>query len=79
MAQKNKKFEITFKKSPNQSSRTRKVIDTIIIHATEGGFEGALSWMLDPNSKASAHYIISKKGDVVRLVEDQFKAWSRVS
>ena len=69
------KSQITFKRSPNQSARKSKTIDTIIIHATAGSFDGSVSWMLNPLSNASAHYCISKTGEIVQLVDEKYKAW----
>lgn len=62
--------------SPNyDAGRKRTRIDTIVPHTTEGSGEGALAWLTDPNSKVSAHYVILKDGDVVRLVPDEDTAW----
>lgn len=60
--------------SPNFSKRT-KDIDTIIIHQTEGKFPGCAEWMCNPESKASAHYLITKKGEIYQLVDEKDKAW----
>lgn len=42
---------------------------------TAGAFDGALSWLTNPNSQVSAHYIISKQGRVVKLVDELNTAW----
>jgi N-acetylmuramoyl-L-alanine amidase len=60
--------------SLNFSKRTKK-IDTIIIHQTEGDFPGCAEWLCDPKSKASAHYLVNKNGDIYQLVEDNKVAW----
>lgn len=65
----------TFVASPNKSSR-KLPIDMIIIHATGGStLEGALSWMVNPKSKVSAHYCIGTNGTIVQLVDEKDKAW----
>lgn len=65
-----------FKASPNYSNRPSDMINMIVIHATASeSFDGALSWMLNPSSKVSAHYLVGKNGKVVQLVKDDKKAW----
>lgn len=61
--------------SPNQSSRHGSSIRVIVLHATEGAFDGAVSWLCNPQAQASAHLVISKTGRVARLVPDAAKAW----
>lgn len=65
---------VPFKKSPNQSgSITPKYI---IIHFTASSTaEGAISWMLNPSSKVSAHLHLDKKGNFVQLVEFNKRAY----
>ena len=66
------------KYSPNFTpiSRTRK-IDLIVLHATVGAFDGAVAWLCqkDRPNPTSAHYVISKKADIVQLVADNDVAW----
>jgi N-acetylmuramoyl-L-alanine amidase len=48
----------------------------IVIHVTDGSFAGALSWLKNPESKASAHYLVrSSDGQVVQLVAEADIAW----
>jgi len=61
--------------SPNQSSRRGVTPSIIVLHATEGGFDGAVSWLCNPQAQASAHLVISKAGRIARLVPDAAKAW----
>ena len=61
--------------SPNYTAITIKP-RFIVIHDTEGGFSGAVSWLKDPVSNASAHYVIrSSDGFIKQLVRDTNKAW----
>jgi len=62
-------------RSPNFSSRYGTAIDTLIIHHTGGSFPGCAEWLSNPRSKASAHYIITRDGDVYNLVDETKKAW----
>lgn len=65
---------IMVKKSPNQGPRNSK-IQYIVIHTAQGTFNGALSWLCNPKSKVSSHYLISKEGKIVNLVPIDKKAW----
>jgi hypothetical protein len=41
----------------------------------EGTMESTLSWFRSPASKVSAHYGVSRKGEVVQYVRDEDTAW----
>lgn len=65
-----------FKQSPNYSKgRGGKKITHIVIHAMAGYYKGSIAWFLNPKAKVSAHYLISKKGEVIQMVKDEDKAW----
>ncbi|WP_052446704.1 N-acetylmuramoyl-L-alanine amidase [Candidatus Soleaferrea massiliensis] len=49
--------------------------DMIVCHITEGSYAGAVSWMCNPVSQVSAHYCISRKGEVTQLVPLTDAAW----
>jgi N-acetylmuramoyl-L-alanine amidase len=46
-----------------------------VIHYTEMAREAALQRLTDPEARVSAHYFISEKGEVVRLVPEDKRAW----
>jgi len=46
-----------------------------VIHYTEMERDAALRRLTDPEAKVSAHYFISEVGEVVRLVEEDKRAW----
>ncbi|MFJ3764687.1 N-acetylmuramoyl-L-alanine amidase [Streptomyces sp. NPDC090082] len=51
-------------------------IRQIIIHDTEGAWDGALNVLTSPTAKASAHYLVSEKGDkVAQMLENKNLAW----
>lgn len=52
----------------------RKII-AIVNHITAGLMPGTLSWLRNPKAKASAHYLVTKKGEIYQLVADQDTAW----
>lgn len=61
--------------TPNQSSRGGADIRVIVVHDTEGGFDGSVNWLCNSAAQASAHVVVSKRGESVRLVADSAKAW----
>jgi len=66
---------LLYRQSPNQSSRTRE-IHTVVVHDTEGGYAGSVSWLCDPRAQASAHLVLKEDGtEVTQLVPWSHKAW----
>ena len=62
--------------SPNYSSRAGSAITHVAIHTTQGSYAGSISWLANPDSSASAHYVIrSSDGQVTQMVRDANKAW----
>lgn len=70
-------MNIIQKKSPNQEDgRKGWKPDMIVCHITEGNFDGAVSWLCNPASKASAHFVVSRKGEIAQLVNLKNTAWA---
>jgi len=62
--------------SPNYSTgRNGKSIIAIVNHITAGLMPGTLSWLQNPSAQASAHYLVTKTGEVYQLVADENTAW----
>ena len=63
--------------SPNHGARRALAIQGIVLHATadEGDEALALQWMRSPRSRVSCHLMVSRGGQVTRLVGDQQRAW----
>ena len=62
--------------SPNYSSRGGSTIREAVIHTTQGNYAGAISWLRNPASQASAHYVVrSSDGQITQLVRESNKAW----
>lgn len=62
--------------SPNYTAGRTVSIDSIVIHTTEGGYSGSVSWLKNPSSGASAHYVIRENGtEIKQLVADSDRAW----
>ncbi|MFE0647688.1 N-acetylmuramoyl-L-alanine amidase [Streptomyces sp. NPDC059534] len=57
---------------PNQGLDIRQ----IVIHDTEGGYDGSLKVLTDPNGAGSAHYLIrAQDGLVTQMLENKNLAW----
>lgn len=61
--------------SPNKSSRQGWIPDMISSHITEGNYGGAITWLCNPKSQASSHFVVSKKGEITQLVDIREMAW----
>jgi N-acetyl-anhydromuramyl-L-alanine amidase AmpD len=53
----------------------------VIIHTTEGGFTGSVNWLRNPQSRASAHYVVgrdqpSEPVRIAQLVSEEDTAWT---
>mgnify|MGYP001161442685 CR=1 FL=1 len=67
-----------FIKSPNHliKRRTSKQINFIIIHYTGMQSEGeSIKRLTEKKSKVSAHFLITKKGQIIKMVEEKNVAW----
>lgn len=71
-----KEFNIVKRLSPNKySGRKGWKPDMIVSHITEGGFEGSVSWLCNPRSQASSHFVVAKDGRITQLVELTDSSW----
>jgi len=72
---------IPFSPSPHKHPRKNGQKPTwIVLHTMSGTFTGSQSWFKNPKSKVSAHYLVSKQGDIVCMVkEGPFAAWHVVN
>ena len=62
--------------SPNkQTGRKNYKPEAIVLHITEGGFAGAVSWLCNPKSMVSAHFVTSRSGVIIQLVDVKDTAW----
>ncbi len=67
----------TWSASPNFDVMSRKPPDVtvIVIHTTEGTYASAINWFESTASQVSAHYLISKTGEITQMVLEKDKAW----
>lgn len=71
-------YRIETRLSPNRSRRQQGEVSLIVLHSTEGNFEGAVSWLCNPQSQASAHYVVPRNPQakpILQLVPLEEKAW----
>lgn len=62
--------------SPNRDDRPRDAtINCVVLHATAETEGGTSRWFLDPTAKVSAHFIVSKEGQITQLVPLEERAW----
>lgn len=66
--------DVPFLASPNRSGRIKPRF--LVMHYTAGfSASGAISWLRNPASRASAHLVIDNDGDITQLVPFNIKAW----
>lgn len=63
--------------TPNKtdSNRTQATINDIVIHDTEGRFIGSIHALQNPRVDGSAHFVVSRRGQIVQLVPVTDVAW----
>ena len=64
--------------SPNYSKKTRKLKDIkfVIIHYTGMQSEiESIERLKDPKKKVSSHYLINRKGQITKMVDERKTAW----
>jgi len=70
-------MQIVQKKSPNfAKGRQGRTPDIIVCHITEGAFDGAVSWLTNPASQVSSHFVVAQDGRVTQLVAIEDTAWA---
>jgi len=70
-------LRVLIRQTPNKTSsnRTRKTISAIVIHDTEGRFLGSIRTLQNPRVDGSAHFVVSRRGQIVQLVPVSDVAW----
>ncbi|MGX7896666.1 N-acetylmuramoyl-L-alanine amidase [Tsuneonella sp. HG222] len=62
--------------SPNWNDRGEDTISMVVLHYTDMlSADEAIARMCDPEAEVSAHYLVSREGEVVRLVDEDKRAW----
>ena len=70
-------MNITRRLSPNRNiGRQGWRPDMIVCHITEGAFDGTVSWITNPASQVSYHFVIARDGRIVQAVDICNTAWA---
>jgi N-acetylmuramoyl-L-alanine amidase len=64
---------IDWQPSPNFDARRANLV--VIHHTSDATVEEALHTLITPERKVSAHYLISRDGSIIQLVEESACAW----
>lgn len=56
-------------------SRRGQPIQGVILHSMAGYYQGTLDWFNKAGVIASAHYLISKMGEISKCVQEEFASW----
>mgnify|MGYP003591459549 FL=1 len=59
----------------NRTYKTPQEWDIIVNHITEGLMPGVLSYMERPDISVSAHFLITRKGEIYRQADLKHGAW----
>lgn len=68
------RFAETSKRTPNVSAGTNSK-EGVVFHHTGGAYGGAVSWLMNRASKASAHVVIARDGRRTVLAPDDAITW----
>ena len=61
--------------SPNFDERKLPVTMLVLHYTGMPDGESAIRWLANPESKVSAHYVVTMDGQVVRMVDEGKRAW----
>jgi len=62
--------------TPNRRARPAWAsIRLIVLHSTGGSFASAISWLMSRASRVSAHYVVSRAGEVRKLAPLSDATW----
>ena len=67
---------IVQKPTPHKSSREGHKVSLVVIHGDAGKTDaGTISWLADPTSRVSYHYLVGRDGRIYQFVPESQKAW----
>lgn len=49
----------------------------VVVHIAAGTFQGTIAWQKNPTADVSSHFIVSKKGEIVQMVDTSDAAWTQ--
>jgi len=68
-------FKTTYKPTPHISKGRTIQPTAIVLHHSGGSFAGSESWILNPQSKVSYHYLIDLNGDRTKFAKHTERTW----
>lgn len=67
----------TWRPSPNHDAgRGGHAIRAVVMHISQGSYGSGVSWLTNPQSGVSAHFIVSEAGEVTQMVDLTNTAWA---
>jgi len=61
--------------TPNVTRGKRIRPQAIVLHHTDGGYEGSVDWCMRPESRVSYHAIVAKDGKRTTLADPDERTW----
>ena len=61
--------------SPNHDERALSVSMIVLHYTGMPDAEGAIARLTSPEAKVSAHYLVREDGEILRLVDEERRAW----
>jgi N-acetyl-anhydromuramyl-L-alanine amidase AmpD len=67
--------DLAAKTNYTQAKRPEHAIRFIVMHVSEGTFDGTVAWLRDPHAHSSANFVVGREGEVQQLVPLHDIAW----
>jgi N-acetylmuramoyl-L-alanine amidase len=61
--------------SPNFDERALPITMLVLHYTGMPDAASAIHWLANPQSKVSAHYLVTEEGEIVRMVDESKRAW----
>ncbi len=61
--------------SPNFDERTQPVTMLVLHYTGMKDAPSAINWLANPDSKVSAHYVVTEDGQIIQMVDEEKRAW----
>jgi N-acetylmuramoyl-L-alanine amidase len=55
--------------------RPASAVRLVVVHVTEGSFDGTVRWFRNPRAHAAANYVVGRNGEIAHMVPDDEVAW----
>lgn len=62
-------------KNRTKARSSARSIDQVVVHVTEGSFWGSVRWLRNRRSGGSSHFVVSREGRIVQMVDLKDVAW----